>query len=186
MDLGDQCIAGAFSRSERPGMPEPKLPLQLVRCDPTGDRDACGLLQLRHTVPGLDPLQLVLVPQRHQPDDDREPARDRAQAVEAVGGLATGRPRDRHRLQRRHAARRLRGRRPTSPFLGIDPSDVTRYAVAKGYDVVNDFFATRALAERFPNRKARVVTSIAMFYDLEQPGDFVADIARCLATTASG
>ena len=33
-------------------MPEPKLPLQLVRCDPVDDPAACGLVQLRHTVPG--------------------------------------------------------------------------------------------------------------------------------------
>src|SRR5262245_50501551 len=65
-------------------------------------------------------------------------------------------------------------------MLGIDPSDVTRYAVAKGYDVVNDFFSATALAERFPERRARVITSIAMFYDLDNPNEFVADIARCL------
>ena len=66
-------------------------------------------------------------------------------------------------------------------LLGMDPSDVTRYAVEKGYDVVNDFYSHAALDARFPGRRARVITSIAMFYDLEQPGAFVADIARSLA-----
>jgi len=33
-------------------IPEPRLPLQLVRCDRTRDPAGCGLLQLRHTVPG--------------------------------------------------------------------------------------------------------------------------------------
>jgi hypothetical protein len=32
-----------------------------------------------------------------------------------------------------------------------------------------------------PEKKARVVTSIAMFYDLERPGDFVSDVASILA-----
>ena len=63
----------------------------------------------------------------------------------------------------------------------MDPSDVTRYAVAKGYDVVNDFFSHAALAERYPDRRARIITSIAMFYDLERPTTFVADIAQALA-----
>jgi SAM-dependent methyltransferase len=65
-------------------------------------------------------------------------------------------------------------------LLGIDPSDVTRYAVAKGYDVINDFFSARVLGERFGERKARVITSIAMFYDLEEPAAFVSDIAGSL------
>ena len=40
-------------------------------------------------------------------------------------------------------------------FLGFDPSDVTRYAVEKGYDVVRDFFSARALraALRRPPRQ---------------------------------
>jgi SAM-dependent methyltransferase len=65
-------------------------------------------------------------------------------------------------------------------LLGVDPSDVTRYAVAKGYEVVNDFFSGATLAARVGDRRARVITSIAMFYDLEDPGRFVADIARSL------
>ena len=52
LDLGDQCIAGAFRPPEAEEMPEPRLPLQLVRCDPVDDPAACGLVQLRHTVPG--------------------------------------------------------------------------------------------------------------------------------------
>jgi hypothetical protein len=66
-------------------------------------------------------------------------------------------------------------------YLGYDPSDVSRYAVEKGYDVVNDFFSAGPFRERYADRKAKVVTSIAMFYDLERPRDFVADIAAVLA-----
>ena len=51
IDLGDQCIAGAFRPPEATEMLEPKLPLQLVRCDPVGHPGSCGLVQLRHTVP---------------------------------------------------------------------------------------------------------------------------------------
>jgi len=52
LDLGDQCIAGAFAE---PGGEKPvqrAIPLELVRCDMTRDQDACGLVQIRHTVPG--------------------------------------------------------------------------------------------------------------------------------------
>jgi SAM-dependent methyltransferase len=66
-------------------------------------------------------------------------------------------------------------------YLGFDPSDVSRYAIEKGYDVVNDFFSASPFKQRYADRKAKVVTSIAMFYDLERPRDFVADVAQVLA-----
>src|ERR671914_1790669 len=52
LSLGEQYIAGAFAD---PGGDQPisrKIPLDLVRCDMRANQSACGLLQLRHTVPG--------------------------------------------------------------------------------------------------------------------------------------
>jgi hypothetical protein len=46
---------------------------------------------------------------------------------------------------------------------------------------VRDYFSGAGLGRVSPNGTARVITSIAMFYDLEDPGRFVADIASSLA-----
>jgi len=46
--------------------------------------------------------------------------------------------------------------------------------------VVNDFFSSAAYEAHFGKAKARIITSIAMFYDLENPNQFVEDVARCL------
>ena len=180
IDLGDQCIAGTFRPPEASGMPEPKLPLQLVRCDVTDQPHACGLVQLKHTVPGSTLYSSYWYRSginRSMTENLHEIA---SQAVSTVGGLREGDIvvdigcNDGTLLDGY-------GKYGTdATLLGVDPSDVTRYAVAKGYEVINDFFSERTLTARFPGRKARVITSIAMFYDLEQPGDFVADIARCL------
>ena len=177
IDLGDQCIAGAFAARGREHA-RAALPLELVRCDPIARP---GRLRSGPAPPHrsrLDPLQLLLVPQRHQPHDDGEPARDRAQAVDTIGGLRAGRPRvdigcndgtlldgyhgapdltlPRHRPLRRHALRGREGLRRRQRLL----------------------HRRARCAERVPDRKARVITSIAMFYDLEHPGAFVADVAR--------
>ena len=63
---------------------------------------------------------------------------------------------------------------------------MARYAVEKGYDVVRDFFGAEAQRQRYPDRKAKVITSIAMFYDLEDPLEFVRDGASAWPRTACG
>jgi len=51
ISLGDQCIAGSFGSYGGQGAVKRKIPLELVRCDPSLDQDACGLVQLKHSVP---------------------------------------------------------------------------------------------------------------------------------------
>ena len=46
--------------------------------------------------------------------------------------------------------------------------------------VVNNFFSAAAFASAAEGAKARVVTTIAMFYDLDRPAEFVADVAGIL------
>jgi hypothetical protein len=66
-------------------------------------------------------------------------------------------------------------------YLGFDPSDVVRYGLEKGYDIVRDFYSFEYLQRRYPRERAKVITTIAMFYDLEEPRGFVNDVAQALA-----
>ncbi len=178
LDLGEHCLSGAFLE---PGGAEPiqrAIPLELVRCDMTADQDACGLVQIRHTVPG----SILYQSYWYRSGVNRTMTRNLhgiARRLEELTGLAAGDlvvdvGCNDGTLLDGYATRDLR-------FLGFDPSDVTRYAVEKGYDVVRDFFGARALRERYPDRRAKAITSIAMFYDLEDPAAFVRDIAASLA-----
>lgn len=51
--------------------------------------------------------------------------------------------------------------------------------------VINDFFNLKALKKTLPaklfNKKAKIVTAISMFYDLEDPNSFVSDVKAVLA-----
>ena len=46
--------------------------------------------------------------------------------------------------------------------------------------IINDYFNRSSFQNEFGNKKAKVITSISMFYDLEDPNAFVDDISKCL------
>jgi C-methyltransferase-like protein/methyltransferase family protein/putative zinc binding protein len=178
LSLGDQYIAGAFAE---PGGEQPvqrAIPLELVRCDMTRDEEACGLIQTKHTVPGA----ILYHSYWYRSGINRTMTVNLHGIAQAAQDLVGLKPGDLvvdigcndGTLLDGYSAENI-------SYLGYDPSDVSRYAVEKGYDVVNDFFSAGPFIERYADRKAKVVTSIAMFYDLERPRDFVADVAAVLA-----
>jgi hypothetical protein len=66
--------------------------------------------------------------------------------------------------------------------LGVDPTG-TKFQgfYPDGVDLIPDFFSAPAVLARTKSQRAAIVTSIAMFYDLEQPRDFVRQVAEVLA-----
>ncbi|HEY4150124.1 MAG TPA: class I SAM-dependent methyltransferase [Chitinophagaceae bacterium] len=66
--------------------------------------------------------------------------------------------------------------------VGIDPTGKKfKEYYTDGISLIPDFFSAAAFRKSFPNDKAKIITSIAMFYDLEHPMDFVKDIEAVLA-----
>src|SRR6478736_78955 len=51
IDLGEQYLQGSFVKPGKELPPTRRIPCTLVRCDPTRDEHACGLLQMEYTVP---------------------------------------------------------------------------------------------------------------------------------------
>ncbi len=66
--------------------------------------------------------------------------------------------------------------------VGIDPTG-KKFAEYYTNDIIliADFFSAAKFREQFPKDRAKISTSIAMFYDLENPISFVKDIEMCLA-----
>lgn len=67
--------------------------------------------------------------------------------------------------------------------IGIDPAeDSYKEQAEKHADlIVQDFFSAEAYkTTRFGNQKAKVITCIAMFYDLDKPDEFLQDIHEVL------
>jgi hypothetical protein len=66
--------------------------------------------------------------------------------------------------------------------VGIDPTGKKfQEYYTDDISLIPDFFSAEAFRKNFPDDKAKIVTSIAMFYDLENPVAFVKDIESVLA-----
>lgn len=66
--------------------------------------------------------------------------------------------------------------------VGIDPTGLKfKKYYGDNITLIPEFFNASTFRDHYPNDKAKIITSIAMFYDLETPMDFVRDIEQCLA-----
>ncbi len=65
--------------------------------------------------------------------------------------------------------------------VGIDPtgSKFKEY-YTDDISLIPSFFSAEAFKKDFKEERAKIITSIAMFYDLESPAAFVKDIEQCL------
>src|SRR4029077_1538896 len=65
---------------------------------------------------------------------------------------------------------------------GMDPSaEKFRKHYRPEIQMVSEFFSGASFRRHFGNRKLKVVTSIAMFYDVDEPLTFMQEIASLLA-----
>lgn len=67
--------------------------------------------------------------------------------------------------------------------IGIDPADDSykNESEKKSNLIIQDFFSSKEYKKsKFGSQKAKVITSIAMFYDLEEPENFMQDIHEVL------
>jgi len=65
--------------------------------------------------------------------------------------------------------------------IGFDPNDYKEESQKFADIIVNDYFTKASYKKtRFGKQKAKIITSIAMFYDLEHPHNFVADVRNIL------
>jgi hypothetical protein len=66
--------------------------------------------------------------------------------------------------------------------IGVDPTGAKfRQYYGEEIELIPDFFSADGFRARYGDLKPRIITSIAMFYDLEAPRDFVRQIAEILA-----
>jgi SAM-dependent methyltransferase len=176
ISLGNQYLQGSFLKPGKDIPPMRRIPLSLVRCDPTRDEKACGLLQMEHTVPPE-----VLYSAYWYRSGTNMTMRDHLQGIahEAVTILdnTSGSVLD---IGCNDGT--LLGFYPTQYCkYGVDPSDVSQEIDKNVATVIQDIFPSTELLSCFRDTKMDIITSIAMFYDLEDPIAFAIGIKNILA-----
>lgn len=66
--------------------------------------------------------------------------------------------------------------------VGVDPAETIQEDLQKNCDhAICDYFNRESFVKAVGDKKAKLITAIAMFYDLDEPHDFVRDIKETLA-----
>jgi len=173
LDLGKQVLTGVFPKKRNEKITSG--PLEVIKCNDMQNRESCGLLQLRHS---YDPAELYTTGYGYRSSLNGSMVKHLENMVKSImktvtldegdmildigsndGTLLQAYPQDKYVL------------------VGIDPiGDKFRKYYPENAHVIPDFFSQDIIKANFPDKKAKIVTSIAMFYDLESPIDFMQQV----------
>ncbi len=174
IDLGPQYLQGSFVKPGKEMPSTRKIDCTLVRCNPQADENACGLLQMQHSVPP----EILYDAYWYRSGTNATMRNHLKGIVDSVLEI----------INKKQALildigcndGTLLGYYPPE-FIkyGCDPSDVAQEV--KHAVVVQDIFPSEELFKILEGKRLDIITSIAMFYDLENPVDFVKGIKKFLA-----
>jgi 2-polyprenyl-3-methyl-5-hydroxy-6-metoxy-1,4-benzoquinol methylase len=176
INLGEQYLQGSFVKPGKQMPPMRKIPLSLVRCDPTKDEKACGLLQMEHTVPP-EVLYSAYWYRSGTNNTMRNHLRGIVEEAVSILNKPSGSVLD---IGCNDGT--LFGFYPEGfRKYGVDPSDIAQEIDKQAATVVQDMFPSDELLNCLQETKMDIITSIAMFYDLEDPVAFAKSVKSILA-----
>jgi SAM-dependent methyltransferase len=177
IDLGEQYLQGSFIKPGKEMPSTRKIPCVLVRCNPEADENACGLLQMEHSVPPE-----ILYASYWYRSGTNNTMRDHLKNV-VVSATAIVRKKDAIVLDVGCNDGTLLAYYPKGGMkYGIDPSDIAQEIKDDQAIVVQDIFPSKKLVEVLEGKSLDIITAVAMFYDLENPVEFVQGIKQLLSS----
>lgn len=175
ISLGSQYLQGSFYKPGKEVPPLRQIDCTLLRCDPTRDENACGLLQMQHSVPP-EVLYSAYWYRSGTNNTMRTHLREIAESAQAMLGKSNAVVLD----IGCNDGTLLKNYPETFKKFGIDPSDVAA-EVGGDIKVFQDLFPSEELKQELGEMKCDIVTAIAMFYDLEDPVRFANSVKDILA-----
>jgi cyclopropane fatty-acyl-phospholipid synthase-like methyltransferase len=178
LSLGEQYLPGYTPKSNDPNPILKKFPLEVVRCNVEQNPTGCGLVQLRHSVnpeymydryyyrSGIN--QTMTMNLKEIVDQAKSKVKLEPNDMVIDIGCNDG------TLLKNYQLSDVRS-------IGFDPAkNMLEFSKESGAEIIVDYFNSNSFFSNFGNSKAKIITSIAMFYDLENPNTFVEDISKIL------
>src|SRR5882762_9601749 len=168
-------LTGVFPRAKNANITTG--PLRLVKC--VGGDEVCGLLQLQHS---YDLCEMYGENYGYRSGLNASMAAHLHNKVKRILGQVELNKGDLVVDIGSNDSTTLQAY-PAGPVcVGIDPTGVkfSNYYPAH-IQLISDFFSAALLRERFPGKRAKVITSFSMLYDLEDPISFMREVHEVLA-----
>ncbi len=174
LDLGEQYLSSSFVKSndEVGETSKTRVPLTLLLCD------TCGLVQLRETVDrdlmyrsyfyrsGVNPMM-------------RDALADVTRDIKAHASLKEG---DSVLDIGCNDGTMLTYFPITMRRIGMDPAqNINRHALDSSITIIEDYFSAEKASKANEGKLFKAVSSVAMFYDLDDPNAFVSEVKSVLA-----
>jgi len=175
IDLGEQYLQGAFVKEGHLDPPRRRLPTQLVRCDVTKDEHGCGLLQLAHT----PPPQILYSNYWYRSGTNATMRQHLAGIVKSAMSLRQDKVRRVVDIGCNDGTL-LKCYPDDVERFGVDPSDIAR-EIGEPFKIIDTVFPSAKVFKAIDDASVDVITSIAMYYDLNDPIGFTASVKRLLA-----
>lgn len=176
LDLGVQALTGVFPRNRE--QPVGRGPLELVKCD-GATTASCGLIQLRHAYSSSD-----LYGDNYGYRSSLNPAMVAhlgQTAAKLLESVTLGKDDLIVDIGSNDGTLLSRYQPAGATLVGIDPTAKKfRSFYRPDIEVIEDLYSADAIIDSFPGKRARIVTSIAMFYDLRDPMAFMSEVNRIL------
>jgi len=178
LDLGMQALTGVFPKKKEEDIPVG--PLELVKCHDDNSSRTCGLVQLRQS---FRPGEMYGMNYGYRSGLNRSMVSHLQRKAEKIKAMVALRPSDLILDIGSNDSTLLRAMDgPDLQLVGMDPTGIKfREYYPPHITLVPDFFSAARFRQEFGQRFAKVVTSIAMFYDLEAPLEFVKQVYEILA-----
>lgn len=181
LHLGNQFLTGTFPRD-----PTENItcgPLELVKCHGEHDASCCGLVQLRQS---YDLHEMYGDNYGYRSGLNRSMVEHLGHTVEALQKLVALNDGDLALDIGSNDGTLLSFYPQGLNLVGIDPTaGKFKEFYRSDIQVITDFFSASLFKHHFGAKKAKLITSVAMFYDLEQPLTFMEQIREVLAEDGS-
>jgi len=179
LSLGEQPLSSVFPGSDSP---DPSVsPLELIRCNNQSKPDACGVVQLRHLA---DVTEMYGTTYGYSSSVSPTMVSHLEEMVHRLTGVAKPASGDIVLDIGCNDGTTLNAYGADSGLvrIGMDPSSRKFSShFQPGIQVLYDFFSEKGVRSMIGDRQCRIVTSIAMFYDIDDPMEFMRQIRAILA-----